>query len=326
LASQVYRQIVKELWEIHCTHHEDRGRDPGRSRFDVGNGILLAPGRVAAGSHTGVLAVEAVISGVRGQGSGGGTHLHARGVLPVPSGAVALGATGDTLWPFFPPMPPLKQAVPGLVYYAWSGLFLPKNVPDPIVRKLNETVTATLADPDTVQKLEKFGVEIWSSTPEEFVEQIKSDLDRFRKVLWRDRSLLSKAADWVSNGHRGEYMPEVWAPAIVFYQDFSSKNPDLGAGWFNLGYALHYSKRFDEAENAFLKARDRGFRPATTTYNIACGLSMRDRVDEAIAALRKAVALGFESGFEHDSDLENLRGDEGFRTLALKQEMRHKRG
>jgi tripartite-type tricarboxylate transporter receptor subunit TctC len=103
--------------------------------------------------------------------------------LLIDSGVVPLGATGETVWPFFPPMPPLKEAVPGLVYYAWSGLFLPKNTPDAIVRKLNAVATETLSDPATIAKLEKFGVEIWTSTPEEFVEQIKSDLDRFRKVI-----------------------------------------------------------------------------------------------------------------------------------------------
>jgi tripartite-type tricarboxylate transporter receptor subunit TctC len=110
-------------------------------------------------------------------------YLSATPQTLIDNGAVALGTTGDTPWPFFPPMPPLKQAVPGLVYYAWSGLFLPKGVPDPIVRKLNAAITETLADPEIVKKLEKFGVEIWASSPEEFVAQIKSDLDRFQKVI-----------------------------------------------------------------------------------------------------------------------------------------------
>ncbi len=152
------------------------------------------------------------------------------------------------------------------------------------------------------------------------------DLNRFRKTLWEERSTVSTAIHWVSQGDRSEYSPEVWAPAIKFYRGFTAKNPEVGIGWFNLGYALHYSERFEEAGEAFNKARDHGFRPSTSTYNVACGLSMLNRVDEAIAALQKAIDLGFNNGFEHDSDLENLKSDDRFRALARKQEMRHEHG
>lgn len=51
------------------------------------------------------------------------------------------------------------------------------------MKKLNEAVNAALSDPATIEKLEKFGVEVWAGTSEEFAEQIRNDLDKFRKVI-----------------------------------------------------------------------------------------------------------------------------------------------
>ncbi len=50
-------------------------------------------------------------------------------------------------------------------------------------------------------------------------------------------------------------------------------------------------------------------------YNLACSYSLLNRVDEALAAVKKAIALGY-TDFEHmgrDRDLENLFKDNRFR-------------
>lgn len=90
------------------------------------------------------------------------------------------------------------------------------------------------------------------------------DLDRFRHG-W------SHGHDKHRHGHGSEYSAERWAPAVDFYRDFVDRNPGLVAGWFNLGYALHYSERLEEAVDVFRRAQELGFRPATSTYNVACG-------------------------------------------------------
>lgn len=101
----------------------------------------------------------------------------------IEQGALPLANTGETPWPFFPPMPTLNQSVPGVVYYAWSGLFGVKGTPDAAVKKLNAAANAALSDKATAEKLGKFGVEVWGSTAEQFADQIRSDLERFRKVI-----------------------------------------------------------------------------------------------------------------------------------------------
>ncbi len=149
------------------------------------------------------------------------------------------------------------------------------------------------------------------------------DLDRFQRGDWwgQIKSHLKHGHGGHGDGGHGDsrYSAERWEPAVDFYRGFVDEHPRLGAGWFNLGYALHYSERFDEAIEALRNARELGFRPATSTYNIACGHSMQDRVDEALAALEEAIELGFHGGnMDHDSDLDNLRQDPRFRSLRLK--------
>ena len=132
------------------------------------------------------------------------------------------------------------------------------------------------------------------------------DLDRYRAGVPRRR------------GRNNDYSAEMWAPAIDFYRGFVEDNPNLGAGWFNLAYALHYSERFDESVEMFRRAVDLGFRPATSAYNMACGYSMLGQVDNAIPALEEAVDLGFEGNFDRDSDLANLRADPRFREIRMR--------
>lgn len=49
-------------------------------------------------------------------------------------------------------------------------------------------------------------------------------------------------------------------------------------------------------------------------YNLACSYSLMGKLDEAIAALTKAVNLGYDDGqwLNKDPDLENLRCDKRF--------------
>lgn len=154
----------------------------------------------------------------------------------------------------------------------------------------------------------------------ERLAQLAHDLDlgRFREAIWEKRH-----RDGKKDGDEkySEYSPAAWSPAVDFYRGFTAENPSLGVGWFNLGYALHYSRRHEEAASAFQKARELGYRPATSTYNVACAYSMMDRVEPALDALEEAIELGFDSGFDHDDDLDNLRGNLRFVKLHLQSKV-----
>ncbi|HST22961.1 MAG TPA: tetratricopeptide repeat protein [Blastocatellia bacterium] len=121
------------------------------------------------------------------------------------------------------------------------------------------------------------------------------------------------------------YSKQRWAPAIELYESFLRGAPDNGRGWFNLGFALHYSSEHARAIEAFKWAIRLGYRNPTATYNIACGYAMMNRRDEAFEWLDKSVESGFEvSGYVYgDHDLDNLRSDSRFKRFQEMAEDQH---
>jgi len=149
-----------------------------------------------------------------------------------------------------------------------------------------------------------------------------ADLNNLRNDPAFDR--LSEKSELLSlgqfpgrNWEDSNYSEARWAPAIALYRNYVAENPASGRGWFNLGYALHYSRQFAEAIEADARAAQLGFRPATSAYNTACSQAMLNQTDAAVNSLRQAIELGFTSygHLESDEDLESLRGDPRFEAL-----------
>ncbi|HWO00475.1 MAG TPA: tetratricopeptide repeat protein [Blastocatellia bacterium] len=137
---------------------------------------------------------------------------------------------------------------------------------------------------------------------------------RFKKIEELSRTLsLSQFNNVGSDG--SQYSKQRWAPAIKLYQSFVREQPNNGRGWFDLGYALHYSSEHAKAAEAFERAVRLGYRTPTSMYNVACAQSMMNHRDAAFEWLDKAVAAGFELGgyVRQDEDLDNLRSDPRFK-------------
>ena len=98
------------------------------------------------------------------------------------------------------------------------------------------------------------------------------------------------------------------------YETLKSLPDADGNSWFQLGFELLPARRYDESIDAFKHALDKGYKPSTTMYNIACGYSRKGDTNAAIEWLQKAVNEGFDSydKFEDDSDLDNVRNDPRF--------------
>jgi len=79
---------------------------------------------------------------------------------------------------------PRDAGIPDLDASIWVGLFAPKATPQAIVDRINREVRATLALPE-VQKqfIEKAGGEAVGMTPAEFLARIKSDAERYKRVI-----------------------------------------------------------------------------------------------------------------------------------------------
>jgi len=149
-----------------------------------------------------------------------------------------------------------------------------------------------------------------------------TDLDNLRGDARFDRiaarsEFLSLSRFSAGRGNDSNYSRERWAPAVVEFQEFVSENPSHGRAWFNLGYALHGSRQFDEAIEAFETAVRLGYHPSTANFNIACANAMLGRSDAALDVLEAAVASdGIHYGqLENDSDLDSLREEPRFQAL-----------
>jgi tripartite-type tricarboxylate transporter receptor subunit TctC len=65
----------------------------------------------------------------------------------------------------------------------WYGMFVPAATPRDIVNRLNQELHKTLTNPELTKRLETFGIETRTSTPEELGRFVKSESARFGKVI-----------------------------------------------------------------------------------------------------------------------------------------------
>jgi tripartite-type tricarboxylate transporter receptor subunit TctC len=65
----------------------------------------------------------------------------------------------------------------------WSGLFAPKGTPQAIIDKLNAEVRRTLEQPELKKRFAENGYETAGMTPAEFLGRIKSDAERYKRVI-----------------------------------------------------------------------------------------------------------------------------------------------
>jgi tripartite-type tricarboxylate transporter receptor subunit TctC len=95
----------------------------------------------------------------------------------------ALCVTGSQRYALLPEPPLCRDAAPGLVAVNWWGVLLPAGTPRPIVEKLNADTVRALADPDVKKRFADLGVEAVSSTPAEFSAFIRTEMDKYAKLI-----------------------------------------------------------------------------------------------------------------------------------------------
>jgi tripartite-type tricarboxylate transporter receptor subunit TctC len=65
----------------------------------------------------------------------------------------------------------------------WFGLVGPANMPKDLVKKFYDAAMTVLKDPDTIKKLEENGAFAIGNTPEQFTEQIKREVSKWKRVV-----------------------------------------------------------------------------------------------------------------------------------------------
>jgi tripartite-type tricarboxylate transporter receptor subunit TctC len=83
-----------------------------------------------------------------------------------------------------PEVPTFAEAgLPAFDRYTWFGLFAPAGTPPDTVRRLQAEVVKALQAADLRERFDAVGAEPVGSTPEQFVERIKSDAARWAEVI-----------------------------------------------------------------------------------------------------------------------------------------------
>ena len=94
-----------------------------------------------------------------------------------------LGVTSEKPWFSIPDVPPIATTVPGYEVRSWLGIATSKNVPQPVVEKLNRELRAVLEFPDIRSKLQTMGNEVRGASPDDMKDMIGSEISRWKQVI-----------------------------------------------------------------------------------------------------------------------------------------------
>jgi tripartite-type tricarboxylate transporter receptor subunit TctC len=96
----------------------------------------------------------------------------------------AIGVTTMKRVDAFPDVPTVNESgLKGYEVVLWHGLVGPKNLPRPIVDRINGDLNNILKTKDMQEKLAGDGVSAAGGTPEQFGATIKKDIDTWRRVV-----------------------------------------------------------------------------------------------------------------------------------------------
>ena len=96
----------------------------------------------------------------------------------------ALALTAAARSAALPDLPTTAEAgLPNFVMYSWNGVFVPVGTPREIVGALNSEIVRILRLPDIVERMSSLGLQPTGSTPDEFAVLIKSDLEKWARIV-----------------------------------------------------------------------------------------------------------------------------------------------
>ena len=82
-----------------------------------------------------------------------------------------------------PSVPTVAETLPGFTNNGWYGMVAPAGTPAPIVNKLHAEMQRALANAEFIKHIETIGMEPAGSTPQELREWIRSEIERWTKVV-----------------------------------------------------------------------------------------------------------------------------------------------
>ncbi len=104
-----------------------------------------------------------------------------------------LGTSGLKRSSILPDVPTIAEAgVPGFHFSQWVGFMAPKGTPQPIIDKLNHTITQILSRPDIKTSWEAQGATPMVMTQAEFAAFMQGEVDKWAKVIKANHIALIK--------------------------------------------------------------------------------------------------------------------------------------
>lgn len=76
-----------------------------------------------------------------------------------------------------------EQGVAGCDFQFWNGLFAPAKTGKAQVQRLHKAVRTALDTPEVKERFNQLGLVIVGNTPEQFAEVVKTDVQKFRKII-----------------------------------------------------------------------------------------------------------------------------------------------
>jgi tripartite-type tricarboxylate transporter receptor subunit TctC len=95
----------------------------------------------------------------------------------------ALSYSGLKRSPLLPEVPTVAETlIPGFHAALWAGVLAPAKTPKELVSKIQSDIKLAMSGPEIKEKMDKLGIEIITSSPEEFDQYLKSEFNKWSSV------------------------------------------------------------------------------------------------------------------------------------------------
>jgi len=124
---------------------------------------------------------------------------HVDAMFPTVSSAVpllksgrlrAIAVTSEKRAAVVPGAPTMSESYPGFVAESWVGMLAPAKTPPEIIARLNAESVKVLGLPDVKARFAELALETVGSTPAQFGEWIRAEIDRWGKVIRQQKITL----------------------------------------------------------------------------------------------------------------------------------------
>lgn len=99
----------------------------------------------------------------------------------------AIGVTSAERAAIAPDIPAIGEGLPGFQLPSWFGLLAPAGTPRAAIQRLHQAVVKSLGQPEVRDQLVKQGADPVGSTPEQFQEQIRTELRSWEQLIKQAR-------------------------------------------------------------------------------------------------------------------------------------------